>query len=1187
MFERFTEKAIKVIMLAQEEARRLGHNYVGTEQILLGLIGEGTGIAAKALKENGMNLKHLREVVQSHIGRGSGFVAVEIPFTPRAKRVLELTWDQARQLGHNYIGTEHLLLGLILEREGIAATVLDELGVDVAQLRGHVIKALEQWASETKARLSPTAVQHRDTLSDFLDFCSDAMIKVITIAQEEARAANSERLEVQHLLLGIIGEGKNDAAKLLLAEKITAPRLREQFKKRCVPSAGIVIRRDIELSRRARVLIDLAWNEARTSQSKVTPESLMLSLLNGDYQFEIRCLQDLELNPLSFKIALMQALGEQVSSARPSETLRNRGIPRHFSRQLADTALKVLLFAQGEVRRSKRFEIENIDILLGLVGDGSSLAAQALQDQGITIDKLRKHLEKLGIESKDRPWVDFLFSRPAEQLLAEAWEIARENKHQFLSAEHLCIALLSEEQLEVRNILQENGVDVDELYLAITAIAMAPGYRAESAAVARSEESRSIESCQPEVSSTADKIGSNPKPETDDRSTGADVLLDFSATARVVINLAEKEARKESSDAIGTEHLLIGLFLQESSLASEALRDQCVKIEELRSMGQQIAGTHKGKSPKDLRFSAHAKEAFEGAFKCAKSLQADEISPTHLLFSLINGQPYSVGRSYTVEWAAHKILKELKVDLKSLREFIFAVEPAPYRTYLPAKKDAGTKPVLPAAARTYCDANGRFKNYSSDALHAVLIAHDEARKHGHNLVGTEHLLLGLLLEETGKGGRLLRDLRLEADFVRRSIERLNPSDLGLTAVSIPYTVRARNVFELARKGAKFLSARNVDSEHLLLSLLSDQSNMCWEILIQSGIDVRRLRQILLANYPEQVEDDVDLSAATLVAVGDFWPLISVRFTEKLSAVVDSAKKLACEKSGGIATPEILLLALLATSDSIIDQQLHGIRKQSAHNIISALIKMTGTSSEFKVFSPSALQAMHLAFELSRFEGSAWVQSKHLFTALVRGADEGMRELLVAIGVSGGKVDGGVADQVITIATMLTPSGTNMANAGTLLQVVGGTGRNEKMQFSDAAEAVMELAKEEAKAMGHNFIGSEQILLGLMVHGTGLAAQALAAAELNLNSARAETRRIIGSGTGLVGEFPYTPRTHRILELAVQEPQKADHQVFDTEHLLLGILRDGEGVAVRVMENLKIDVVALEIELQQLISKKQT
>jgi len=163
MFERFTEKAIKVIMLAQEEARRLGHNFVGTEQILLGLIGEGTGIAAKTLKSMGVNLKDARVEVEKIIGRGSGFVAVEIPFTPRAKRVLELSWDEARQLGHNYIGTEHLLLGLIREGEGVAARVLENLGVDLTKVRSHVIRALGEQGASTPGAAGATSTGRSKT----------------------------------------------------------------------------------------------------------------------------------------------------------------------------------------------------------------------------------------------------------------------------------------------------------------------------------------------------------------------------------------------------------------------------------------------------------------------------------------------------------------------------------------------------------------------------------------------------------------------------------------------------------------------------------------------------------------------------------------------------------------------------------------------------------------------------------------------------------------------------------------------------------------------------------------------------------------------------------------------------------------------------------------------------------------
>ena len=139
-FDRFTDPAIKVLMLAQEENRRLGHNFVGTEQILLGLIGEGTGVAARVLKAEGINLKDARIEVEKIIGRGSGGVAVEIPFTTRAKLLLELSLEEARELKHTYIGTEHLLLGLIREGGGVAARILEIFRVDLTELRSRTLE---------------------------------------------------------------------------------------------------------------------------------------------------------------------------------------------------------------------------------------------------------------------------------------------------------------------------------------------------------------------------------------------------------------------------------------------------------------------------------------------------------------------------------------------------------------------------------------------------------------------------------------------------------------------------------------------------------------------------------------------------------------------------------------------------------------------------------------------------------------------------------------------------------------------------------------------------------------------------------------------------------------------------------------------------------------------------------------
>ncbi len=148
MFERFTDRARRVVALAQEEARMLNHNYIGTEHLLLGLIRESEGVAAKALESLGISLEAVRQQVKEIIGRGQQAPSGHIPFTPRAKKVLELSLREADGLGHNYIGTEHLLLGLIREGSGVAAQVLVKLGADLNRARQQVVQLLHGRAGE-------------------------------------------------------------------------------------------------------------------------------------------------------------------------------------------------------------------------------------------------------------------------------------------------------------------------------------------------------------------------------------------------------------------------------------------------------------------------------------------------------------------------------------------------------------------------------------------------------------------------------------------------------------------------------------------------------------------------------------------------------------------------------------------------------------------------------------------------------------------------------------------------------------------------------------------------------------------------------------------------------------------------------------------------------------------------------
>ena len=151
MFERFTDRARRVVVLAQEEARMLNHNYIGTEHLLLGLIHEGTGVAAKALESLGVSLEAVRAQVEAIIGQGQEAPSGHIPFTPRAKKVLELSLRESRQLGHDYIGTEHILLGLLREGEGVAAQVLARLGADLNRVRQQVIELLHGRRDEEPA----------------------------------------------------------------------------------------------------------------------------------------------------------------------------------------------------------------------------------------------------------------------------------------------------------------------------------------------------------------------------------------------------------------------------------------------------------------------------------------------------------------------------------------------------------------------------------------------------------------------------------------------------------------------------------------------------------------------------------------------------------------------------------------------------------------------------------------------------------------------------------------------------------------------------------------------------------------------------------------------------------------------------------------------------------------------------
>jgi ATP-dependent Clp protease ATP-binding subunit ClpC len=199
MFERFTDRSRRVIALAQEEARLLNHNYIGTEHLLLGLVHEGEGVAARALESLGIGLAAVRQRVEEAVGQGEQDPAGRIPFTPRAKKVLELSRREALALGHNYVGTEHILLGLLREGEGVAARVLVQLGADLNRVRQQVIQVLAEHQEGGAARTRRAARRSRQPgpLPEILERVESIDLRLSAIGQQVGTGPETGDLDQQ------------------------------------------------------------------------------------------------------------------------------------------------------------------------------------------------------------------------------------------------------------------------------------------------------------------------------------------------------------------------------------------------------------------------------------------------------------------------------------------------------------------------------------------------------------------------------------------------------------------------------------------------------------------------------------------------------------------------------------------------------------------------------------------------------------------------------------------------------------------------------------------------------------------------------------------------------------------------------------------------------------------------------
>jgi ATP-dependent Clp protease ATP-binding subunit ClpA len=401
MFERFTAKAIQVIMLAQEEARRLGHNFIGTEQILLGLIGEGTGVAAKVLKSMGLNLKDARIEVEKIIGRGSGSVAPEIPLTPHTKRVLELSLEEARQLGLNYIETEHLLLGLTRINEGVAARVLENLGVDLSIVRTRITRTLHDKTVSVDANLSQVAMEvidvgkapganvprqdvpRQDVITTLLyDRFTKKSLQCLLASSNEAINFSQRKVTLELLFLGLLKENTSIAAKFLHSMEINLEN-----------TVNIITER---LTYQAFTSDELKLLEVLRASTRRLNSELSKVVIERE-KAEIR--QDFEMasafrdreNDIKKQISLLKS---RIAS-ETWEIFEHTFVRNVSDINFSDESLNALNLAVKESQRLNHNHVNPEHILLGLIETGGLEFVDFLEELGTHALSLRRRLDNL------------------------------------------------------------------------------------------------------------------------------------------------------------------------------------------------------------------------------------------------------------------------------------------------------------------------------------------------------------------------------------------------------------------------------------------------------------------------------------------------------------------------------------------------------------------------------------------------------------------------------------------------------------------------------------------------------------------------------------------------------------------------------------------------------------------------
>jgi ATP-dependent Clp protease ATP-binding subunit ClpA len=514
-FDKFDEHAKQTLGFAQVEAQRFQHNYIGTEHLLLGLLDVTDCMAILILASMGIEPQKVRNAVEFIIGRGDRIVLGEIGLTPRAKKVIELAVDEARQMNHDYIGTEHILLGLIREGEGIAAGVLESFGVTLAKAHHHTYLVLDankppRPAASTEAKPHETAQRSSSaeqnpsyvpptvpftslTQGGYDPFTARAR-KVLSFAQEEANRLTHNYIGTEHLLLGLLDVPDGVAMQVLDTMGVEPGKVRSAIDFIINHPERILAGGEIGLTPRAKKVLELAVDEARRMNLPyVGTEHILLGLVREGEGIAAGVLASVGVNFEKARRHTITVLGIHdlpegtfegkdeenqpdtasryysygpLSSGRAESTPHPTPPPSDDTRsqipfnKFTERARKALSIAQEEAQRFQHNYIGTEHLLLGLVRQQDGIAAHVLKNLGVELSKVRTVVEFIIGRGDHIVLGEISLTPRAKKVIELAVDEARQLNHPYIGTEHILLGLVREGEGIAVGALESLGVSL-------------------------------------------------------------------------------------------------------------------------------------------------------------------------------------------------------------------------------------------------------------------------------------------------------------------------------------------------------------------------------------------------------------------------------------------------------------------------------------------------------------------------------------------------------------------------------------------------------------------------------------------------------------------------------------------------------------------------------------------------------